>query len=796
MSRLIEELTAARRESPFWRQLLLAVTLAAAAAGCGSSPADATQSDAASAKCNKHYPCPIITIGAPSAGSTVSATIAVAGTASGTYALSGVDVAIDSGLFQPASGTASWSYAVDTAALANGGHTATARVTDSNGGTGTSSVSFYVSNSVSNAVPAVSISAPAAGATVSGTITVSGAASDDSAVASVSLKIDSGAYQAASGTTSWALGLNTTSLTNGSHIITARATDNAGAYSETSETLNVSNTVTNTPPTVSISAPAAGATVSGTISVSGTSSDSSAVASVMVKVDSGAYQTASGTTSWALGLNTTSLANGWHTITARATDNAGAYTETSETIYVSNSTSTSGSLAVSISAPSNAATVSGMVAVTGTSSGAARLQVRFDALGYIDVPPASSWSYAFDSTAFASGAHTLVARATDSSGATTSAQISLTVSNVDAPPAISIVTPAAGATVSGLFTLSGFAYDINGINQAQFSIDGGAYQPASGFAGFGRFSYDLDTAKLTNGTHTLSVRAADDLGAVTTASTTFAVSNKEITPPAIAIAHPAPGATVSGSITISGTASDNDGLARVEVRENYRKFRTATGTYSWSYALDTRGLSNGSHTFVARAVDLTGNVATALLTVTVANGTSSESLVTPEGVHISVSTASGFSAAEIYRILKENSTELSLIGPYLTVVVNDTEAYDAANASCSSTSCTFRIGLNASAGGSFANNPASLLAHEYGHIWSWYHVKLTDHGDWSPYLKARHLDVDPLLDGSYDMSKDEIAADDFRLLYASPDARQSYAHRFVKFPGMDPALPSWFTANW
>ena len=81
-----------------------------------------------------------------------------------------------------------------------------------------------------------------------------------------------------------------------------------------------------TAPTVSVSAPAAGATVSGTVSVSASASDNVGVVGVQflldganlgAEVDGGAVHAE---------LETTTAANGAHTISARARDAAGNQT--------------------------------------------------------------------------------------------------------------------------------------------------------------------------------------------------------------------------------------------------------------------------------------------------------------------------------------------------------------------------------------------------------------------------------------------------------------------------------------
>src|SRR5206468_2681657 len=78
------------------------------------------------------------------------------------------------------------------------------------------------------------------------------------------------------------------------------------------------------PPTATITAPAAGATVSGSaVTVSATASGSAGIAGVQFQVDGtnlGAEDTATPyTTTW----NTTTVANGNHTLTAIARDSAG-----------------------------------------------------------------------------------------------------------------------------------------------------------------------------------------------------------------------------------------------------------------------------------------------------------------------------------------------------------------------------------------------------------------------------------------------------------------------------------------
>jgi len=90
--------------------------------------------------------------------------------------------------------------------------------------------------------PTVFINAPTNGATIAGTASVIGTAADNVAVAKVEVNIDGGAWSIASGTTNWSFSLNTQNQLNGTHTISARATDTSSNPSSiTSVTIHVFN---------------------------------------------------------------------------------------------------------------------------------------------------------------------------------------------------------------------------------------------------------------------------------------------------------------------------------------------------------------------------------------------------------------------------------------------------------------------------------------------------------------------------------------------------------------------------
>ena len=102
----------------------------------------------------------------------------------------------------------------------------------------------------------------------------------------------------------------------------------------------------------------------------------------------------------------------------------------------------------------------------------------------------------------------------------------------------------------------------------------------------------------------------------------------DTTAPAVSITSPAPGATVSGTITVTASASDNRGVAGVQFRLDGANSGAEDTAAPYAVSWDTTTAANGSHTLTAVARDAAGNQTTAeAVTVTVSNGSPSPSAV-------------------------------------------------------------------------------------------------------------------------------------------------------------------------
>lgn len=90
--------------------------------------------------------------------------------------------------------------------------------------------------------------------------------------------------------------------------------------------------------------------------------------------------------------------------------------------------------------------------------------------------------------------------------------------------------------------------------------------------------------------------------------------------PTISVTTPTSDATVSGIVSVTGSAADDVGIATVEVQVDGGVWTAASGTTSWTHELDTSALDDGAHTIAARVTDTSGNATTAATAVTVSNG--------------------------------------------------------------------------------------------------------------------------------------------------------------------------------
>src|SRR5262249_27368733 len=124
-----------------------------------------------------------------------------------------------------------------------------------------------------------------------------------------------------------------------------RAEDAATNIGPPSNQASAAVTGDTVPPTVSITAPTGGSTVSGTTTVSANASDDVGVVGVQFKVDGTNIGAEDTTAPYSVSWNTTTVGNGSHTLTAVARDGNNSTTSSPVTVTVTNTVSTQGLVA-------------------------------------------------------------------------------------------------------------------------------------------------------------------------------------------------------------------------------------------------------------------------------------------------------------------------------------------------------------------------------------------------------------------------------------------------------------------
>lgn len=266
---------------------------------------------------------------------------------------------------------------------------------------------------------------------------------------------------------------------------------------------------------------------------------------------------------WNFPLDTTPLSNGTHTIEVTAYSSTGAYVTTSSSFQVANWLSNPARISIDrpntgtgpISGNANfggwalddySAITNVAIAIDGASYGnalygASRPDVCAHLPGRFGCPNVG-WNFAIDTTLLTDGIHLLEVTTASSEGWHSTATATFTVANLGSFFRIAIDQPSStGGPVSGLTLAAGWA--IGGpfpITSTLLSIDGVPY--GSVLYGNSRpdvckfypyaescpnvgWSFLLDTARLANGPHKLSVAVESLFGGGGTAATWFTVGN-------------------------------------------------------------------------------------------------------------------------------------------------------------------------------------------------------------------------------------------------------------------------------
>ncbi|MGO4597303.1 Ig-like domain-containing protein [Terrabacter sp. 2RAF25] len=346
-----------------------------------------------------------------------------------------------------------------------------------------------------------------------------------------------------------------------------------------------------TPPTVAMNPPAS--VVSGTVSVSATASDAhSGLASVLIEYlgSTGSWTSicTAAVSPWSCSWDTTARADGTYALRATATDKSGNVT-------VSDPVSTMVANNVTLVLGDPGSDVRGSLSLSATIYGGGSL-VYTTTFEYA-VAGGSTWktlplcspigvgqtfTCTWNTTGLSNGTYDL--RATAAAGSTRVTSASVTDVMVDnTPPSVTMTDP--GATLSGTVTLGATSADSDsGVNQVviQYAPNGTTTWTTACTIGSPPFTCRFDTTKLTNGKYDVRAVSTDNAG---NTATSASVTGRTVDNTVSSVAMEDPGAYLTGSVTLTATATARTGVASVTIQ------RSPNGAGTWTTVCTLAGSS-------------------------------------------------------------------------------------------------------------------------------------------------------------------------------------------------------------
>ncbi|MCX5742430.1 MAG: Ig-like domain-containing protein [Proteobacteria bacterium] len=433
--------------------------------------------------------------------------------------------------------------------LGDGAHTFDVRAADAVGNTTTQSIAF----TIDTVAPTITITSappnPTNNATPQFVFTIGGGP------ATTTCAVDGGAF------TACASPYTTPMLLDASHTVTIQAVDVAGNARTASRTFIVDTA----PPTVTLTAQPTDPTTDATPSVS--FSVAGGAISVQCQIDGGAFAAC------ASPFTAPAQSDGFHTITIRALDDAGN-TGTAVAMFTIDTGAPQVTITSSPPNPTNDNTATVAFTVVGAF---VALDCQIDAGAFV------ACTSPFTTAALPDGTHTITVRATDSASNAGSAFKTFQVDTVG--PVVTIITPPTNPfndpTPDTIFQVTGGAISV------ACSVDGGAFATCAS---------PFTAPMLTEGSHTIVVRALDDVGNPGSATTgAFVVDT--IAPPLTLTGV----AMLTNDSTPTVTFSSDGSQSGFRCKVDAGVFAACTSPFTATTLLD------GTHTITVRAVDAATN---------------------------------------------------------------------------------------------------------------------------------------------------------------------------------------------
>jgi peptidoglycan/xylan/chitin deacetylase (PgdA/CDA1 family) len=473
--------------------------------------------------------------------------------------------------------------------------------------------------------PSAQITAPTEGQSLLGSVYINANAADNVGVGSVKFLLDgavlgSKTAPTVSGGSSYQWKWDTTTASEGPHVLTTITTDQAGNQT-TSAPVSVTVLHDSTPPATTIlcnGSSACAAWYKAPVSVSLKASDNLALAATYYTTDGSEPSAANGS----LYTGAFSVAQ-TATVRYRSVDTAGNWEPVQSQLLQIDPVAPS----VSITAPSAGATVSGSAVYINANAtdNVAVASVKFLLDGAVlgsktapTSPGGSTYQWKWDATTASPGQHSLTTIASDLAGnQTTSSPVTVTVLQDTTAPVTTILCNASSSCSSWFkapVSVTLKASDNVAVAATYYTTDGSEPSAANGSLYGGAFAVAQ--------TATVKYRSVDTAGNSEPVQSQLLQVDAQA--PSAQITGPANGASVAGSaVYITAQATDNVSVASVRfyldgVSLGSKTAPTTPGGSAYQWKWDSTTASKGAHTLSALVTDQAGNqTISAPVTVTV-----------------------------------------------------------------------------------------------------------------------------------------------------------------------------------